>query len=187
MTKRGKTKDPAKPEDPREALAWWNNIVEHIRERLQEYRAHEPPVTDERYGHWLSDVQRLRWFVDGAAVYGSGKNKRGLEQLLGLKAGPGRRSEPGKHFPIAYKMFLARLTPSTTRKSKKGEPTLTPWKEVGRPHGLDGMTARKIVVRELPNIEREIRKAVLTPVAKKIDARMRKKHPIRKITARRSR
>ena len=36
----------------------------------------------------------LRWFVGAVEVYGSEKNKKNLEQLLGLKAGPGRPESP---------------------------------------------------------------------------------------------
>jgi hypothetical protein len=101
---------------------------------------------------------------------------KGLEQLLGLKAGPGRpsRRKPGKDFSLALSMFLARSTKNLTRKSKKGEPTPKPWKQIARDHGLkkDSKSARKIVERELPHIEAHLGKQLI--------ARLRNNHPIRK-------
>ena len=144
MAKKGKTERPAvyKPKSPTEARARLRALSKQIKEHLAEYEAHET----------LADAQLLRWVADAAAAYLSKKNKKSFDQHLGLKPGPGRPSKPGKHFGLARKMYLARSTKSPTRKSKKGGSTPKSWKEVGKPYGLDGMSARKIVERELPNI-----------------------------------
>ena len=148
MAKKGKTARPAvpKPKSPTEARAWLRALSKQIKKHLDEHEAHET----------LADEQHLRWFAGAAAAYMSKKTPKGkkesLEQLLGLKAGPGRPSKPGRHFGLGYEMFLLRSTKSPTRKSKKGKSTPKSWKEVGKPYGLDGKSARKIVERELPNI-----------------------------------
>jgi hypothetical protein len=58
MNPRARCRAADKPATPKEALAWWNTIVEHLRKQLEEYKAHKPLVSDARYGHWLSDVRR---------------------------------------------------------------------------------------------------------------------------------
>jgi len=131
-----------KPKSPTEARARLRALSKQIKRHLGEYAAHET----------LADAQDLRWFADAAAAYLSKKNKKSFEQHLGLKAGRGRPSKPGRHFGPALEMFVARSTKSPTRKSKKGKSTPKPWKEVGKPYGLDGVSARKMVERELPNI-----------------------------------
>jgi hypothetical protein len=160
MAKKGKTERPAvyKPKSPTEARARLRALSKQIKKHLDEYEAHET----------LADAQLLRWVADAAADYLSKKNKgkkKSLEQFLGLKAGPGRPSKPGRHFAAAREMFLARSTKSPTRKSKKGGATPKSWKEVGKPYGLDGMSARKMVEREFPNI--------IADLAKKVAARCR--------------
>jgi len=168
MAKKGKTERPAvpKPKNPAEARAWLRALVKQIKKHLADYEAHET----------LADAQHLRWIAGAAAAYLSKKNKKSLEQLLGLKAGPGRPSKPGKNFGLAYEMFLSRSTKSPTRKLKKGGSTPKSWKEVGKPYGLDGKSARKIVERELPNIT--------VGLAKKLAARRRLR--LKKLAARRS-
>jgi hypothetical protein len=161
-------------ENPREALAW---IKGHIRSDLEEYDAHKPPlpVTGVRYVQWLSDVRRLRWCAEVLETYGSGENKKDLERLLGLKAGPGRPSKPGKNFRVGLEMFSERSTKSPTRKSKKGELTPKLFKEIVGVLGLDldDKAARKIVERELLHI--------VADRAKKLAAHLQKNSPIRKI------
>lgn len=130
------------PKNPTEARARLRALSKQFKKHLDEYEAHET----------LADAQDLRWFAGAAAAYLSKKNKKSFEQHLGLKAGPGRPSKPGRHFGPALEMFLARSTKSPTRKSKKGKSTPKSWKEVGKPCGLDGERARKMVERELPNI-----------------------------------
>ena len=144
MAKKNRTARPTvrKPENPREALAWLRALVKQIKKHLADYEAHET----------LADAQHLRWLAGAAAAYLSKNNKKSFEQLLGLKAGQGRPRKPGKNYGPAYEMFLSRSTKSPTRKSKKGGSTPKSWKEVGKPYGLDGKSARKIVERELPNI-----------------------------------
>jgi hypothetical protein len=162
MPMKGRTARPAvsKPKSPAEARAWLRSLSKQIKKHLADYEAHET----------LADAQHLRWFAGAAAAYLSKKKKpkekkKSLEQLLGLKAGPGRPSKPGRHFDLACEMFLLRSTKSPTRKSKKGESTPRPWKEVGKAYDLDGKSARKIVERELPNI--------VAALAKKLAARRR--------------
>jgi ribosomal protein S20 len=153
MAKKGKTARPAvpKPESPTEARARLRALVKQIKKHLDEYEAHET----------LADAQLLRWLAGAAAAYLSKENKKSFEQHLGLKPGPGRPSKPGKHFDLAYKMFLSRSTKSPTRKSKKGRSTPRPWKEVGKPYGLDGESARKKVEQELPNITAHLTKTLI--------------------------
>ena len=172
MAKRGKTARPAapNPKSPTEARARLRALSKQIKKHLDEYQAHET----------LADAQDLRWFAGAAAAYLSKKNKKSFDQHLGLKAGPGRPSKPGRHFGPAREMFLARSTKSPTRKSKKGGATPKSWKEVGKPYGLDGMTARKMVERELPNIIADLAKTI----AKKTAARRRLRQ--KKLAARRS-
>ena len=131
MAKKGKTARPGvpNPKSPTEARARLRVLSKQIKKHLGEYEAHET----------LADAQLLRWFAGAAAAYLSKKNKekkKSLDQFLGLKAGPGRPSKPGRHFGLAREMFLARSTKSSTRKSKKGESTPQSWKEVGKPYGL---------------------------------------------------
>jgi hypothetical protein len=157
MAKKSRTAHPAvpKPKSEAEARARLRALSKQIKGHLAEYGAHET----------FADARNLQWFADAAAAYLSNKNNRSFEQHLGLKPGPGRPSKPGRHFGLALEMFLARATKSPTRKSKKGESTPKSWKEVGKPYGLHGVSARKIVERELPNITAYL--------AKKISARLR--------------
>jgi hypothetical protein len=90
-----------KPENPREARAWLRTVGEHIKETLKAYGAHEPPApvagddvrsyaaARARRDQWLADRQRLWWFFRAVKVYGSKKNEKSFEQLLGLPAGRG--------------------------------------------------------------------------------------------------
>jgi hypothetical protein len=171
VAKKGKTERPAvrNPKSPTEARARLRGLTTQIKKHLDEYEAHET----------LADAQLLRWFAGAAAAYLSKKNKekkKSLEQLLGLKPGPGRPRKPGRHFDRALDMFLSRSTKSPTRKSKKGRSTPTPWKEVGKPYGLDGESARKMVERELPNI--------IPYLAKKLAKKRRSAPPTSKKTRR---
>ena len=137
----------------------------------------------------IADTRHLRWFADAAEAYGSGNNRKNLEQLLGLKRGPGRPKarKPGKRFGLAYKIFLLRSTKSPTRKSRKGKLTPLPWKENGPAFksekskrtpmswkqiaptvGMSPQAARKLYERELPKI--------VAALGRKLVARMKQKH-----------
>jgi hypothetical protein len=155
MVKRQKPVAAAcKPENHGEALKWLRTIAEHIKETLKAYRAHEPPVpiagdsvesyvaTRARRDQWLADRQRLWWFFRAVKVYGSKKNKKSLEQLLGLPARPGRPPDQERRNKILEKLFQIALL--------RGEGWQ--WKEIGLACYKSPQAARKLYERELQNL-----------------------------------
>jgi hypothetical protein len=131
-----------KPKNPAQARKWLRSLSKQIKAHLAEYAVHET----------FADARYLRWFVDAAKSYNS---KKSLDQLLGLKHGPGRPKAqgPGKQFDLAYKIFLLRSTKSPTRRSAKGELKPMMWKEIAKAcGGMSVSTLKKIYERERFNV-----------------------------------
>lgn len=143
-----------KPKNPAQARTWLRSLSKQINAHLKEYAVHET----------FADAQYLRWFVGAAKSYNS---KKSLDQLLGLKRGPGRpkAQKPGKHFDLARKIFLLRSTKSPTRRSAKGEFKPMTWKEIGKACGMSAKKVKKIYEQERLN--------VTVAFAKKLVARRR--------------
>jgi hypothetical protein len=112
-----KPENPREPKNPEEVLAWLQTNAEHIWEMLQDYGAHRPPVpvTDLRYALWLSDVRRLRWFMNVVKACVSEGSTKNLPQLLGLKARRGRPVDPNKskNLDLAEKALTLRMQGKT--------------------------------------------------------------------------
>jgi len=130
-----------RPESVAESRKWLRDLADLLEERLHEYTQPEESL----------DARYLRWFVEAARQHNPEKS---LDELLGLKNLRGRpKSEkPGKHFGLAYKMFLSRSTKSSFRSSEHVKLKPKSWKEVGREFGISDIKARKIVEQELPNV-----------------------------------
>ena len=115
-----------KPKNPAEALAWLITVAEHVGANLKEYgRTSRPDRLSVRwYTQWLSDLRRLRWFVDAVKAYVSEKNKKSLEQLLGLKAGRGHPVVQDRRNKILEKLVKipAARAKGPTRKTRQGKP-----------------------------------------------------------------
>jgi hypothetical protein len=159
MAKKGRAARPnvRKSETPREALAVLHTVDEHIRENIKAYRAHKlpKPIAGDDVEFYAAArgqrllrmliLRRLRRFAEAVKVYGSARNKKSIGRLLGLERGPGRPvgSKLGKSLDLAREISVQRETKSETRKTRKGEPARTRWKEVARNHDMSDQAARK--------------------------------------------
>jgi hypothetical protein len=146
-----------------------DDVMSRVAAYVRRVPPHKPPIpiADDRVksyfaayirrAHWLSNVQRLRWFFDAVETYGSEKNKKSLPQLLGLIPGRGRPRgrKPGKSLDLAREIFEHRETKSKTHKTRQGKPARTRWKEVGRDHDKSDQAARKLLKRALPYLAEE--------------------------------
>jgi hypothetical protein len=121
---------------------------------------------------WLADMRRLWWFADAVKVYGSGKNKKSLEQLLGLKAGRGHPVVQDRRNKILEKLLKIVLLLEPRGPTRRGKPARPSWKEIGRACDMTPQAAKRLVERELPNLPEAL--------AKEIAARMKRRpSPIR--------
>ena len=170
MAKKGKAARQAarKTEGRKEGLAW---IAALIRSKIEEYRAHEPPAPvagDDvrsyaaarmRRDQWLAEVRWLWWFFRAAKVFLSAKNKKGFDQLLGIKAGRGRPVVQERRAKILERLLKIALLRSAGRQ----------WKVIGRECGMTPQAAKRLYERELQNLPEA--------KAKEIAARMERKPP----------
>jgi hypothetical protein len=199
--RQAKRQAKGKPKNPTEARAWLRTIDEHIRERLEEYRAHKPPVpaVGPLYAQLLADMRRLGWFVGAVEAFlskGNKKspglseeNKKSLGRFLGLEKGPGNpggRRKSGESVELARQISAQRETKSETRKTRQGKPAGTRWKEVGRDHGgMSDQAARKRAKRaSLVRAEDDAKESIAEFVARLKQRLEQKQPPIGKAKAR---
>jgi hypothetical protein len=171
-----------KPENPREARAWLRTIAEHIKETYEAYGAHEPPapvagddvrsyaVARARRDQWLADRQRLWWFFRAVKVYGSKKNKKSFEQLLGLPAGQGHPVVQERRNEILQKLLdiILLLEPrGPTRKAPQGQPARPGWKTISAICGMTVPAAKNLYQRELSNFNEALAKGIAARLGQK--------------------
>ena len=79
-------------------------------------------------------MRRLRWFVDAVKAYGSEKNKKSLEQILGLKAGRGHPVVQERRDKILEKLLkIVLLREARVRHAKPDKANRRPDVERNRP------------------------------------------------------
>ena len=162
-----------KPKNRTEALAWLRTVAEHIKETYEAHGAQEPPAPvagDDSYAaarvrrdQWLADRRRLWWFFRAVKVYGSKKNKKSLEQLLGLNRGLGNpvvQERRDKILEKLLKIALLRGTNSPTRKTRQGKPARMSWKEIVRACDMTPKAANRLYQRELSNLNEALAKEI---------------------------
>jgi hypothetical protein len=179
-----KRKAKRNPKNRTEALAWLRTIAEHIEETFKAYRAHKPPLPVEDPGgeayaaarmqrdRWLSDMQRLWWFIGAEKAYSSAGNKKSLEQLLGLLRGRGTPVVQERRNKILKKLLdiVLLLEPrGPTGKAQQGQPARPGWKTISLICGMSVPAAKNLYQRERSNFNEAL--------AKGIAARLKQKPP----------